>query len=119
MKKYLLVFSVILGFFLNAPAEKKQQRIDVYTIGHDQKSTTVHRAPARIPAIEVYYDSEVQTIEVVGDEYVEAEVFLYDEEGIVVDYSTSLNTIFSVSVSGSYRIHIQSANWYAEGEIQI
>lgn len=93
--------------------------MDFHNKNNSHKHTTVDRAPARIPAIEVYYDSETQTIEVVGDEYVEAEVFLYDEEGNVVDYSSTLNAIFSVSAPGSYRIHIQSANWYAEGEIWV
>lgn len=91
--------------------------MDFHNKNNSNQNTTVDRAPARIPAIEVYYDSEVQTIEVVGDEYVEAEVFLYDEEGTFVDYSSTLNTIFSVSAPGSYRILIQSGNWYAEGEI--
>lgn len=77
-----------------------------------------HRAPMHIN-IEAYYNPSAQTIEVVGDEYIGAEVFLYDAEGPLVDYSSSINTVFSVSAPGSYRILIQSPNWYAEGEIQI
>lgn len=117
MKKAVFLITMLCALAFPSMAEKTTTTLRFHRHGNHQLSQEVNRAPARIPAIEVYYDSETQTIEVVGDEYVEAEVFLYDEEGNVVDYSSTLNAIFSVSAPGSYRILIQSANWYAEGEI--
>ena len=72
----------------------------------------------RLP-IEVVYDSDTHKIEVIGDESMDAEVFLYDANGSLENYSSLLNTEFTVLTPGIYNIQIQGDGWYAEGEIEI
>ena len=77
-----------------------------------------NRAPMRLP-IEVVYDSDTHKIEVIGDESMEAEVFLYNANGSLENYSSLLNTEFTVLTPGIYIIQIEGEGWYAEGEIEI
>ena len=54
-----------------------------------------------------------------GDESIKAEVFLYNANESLEDYSSSLNTEFTVFDLGTYSIQIQADEWYAEGKIEI
>lgn len=48
------------------------------------RNTQVHRAPMHIP-IEVTYDSNTNTIKIVGEESIEAEVYIYDIAGNILE----------------------------------
>ena len=72
----------------------------------------------RLP-IEVVYYSDTHEIEVIGDESIEAEVFLYNANGTLEDYSATLNTDFSVFTFGTYTILIQGDGWYAKGDVEM
>ena len=99
-------------------AENESVVIDIYQTGHGDKSTSVRRSPMRIP-IDVYYDEDIHRIAVIGDESIDAEVYLLDAEGIIVFHSASLNTNYTFSTPGTYTIQIQGDGWYAEGEIEV
>lgn len=71
----------------------------------------------RLP-IEVVYDTDTHKIEVVGNESLIAEIFLYKADETLLDYSSIINTTFTVQTSGTYIIIIQSDKWYAKGEIE-
>lgn len=72
----------------------------------------------RLP-IEVVYDSDTHKIEVIGGESMDAEVFLYNSNGVLENSSSSLNSEFTVLAPGTYIIRIQADAWYAEGEIEV
>lgn len=57
-----------------------------------EKKQSVNRTPMRLP-INVVYDSDTHKIEVIGDESMDAEVFLYNSNGSLENYSSSLETI--------------------------
>lgn len=88
--------------------------------GNVNSSTTVHRSPMRIPA-DVYYDNELRQIEIYGDENLNAQIYLCDENGNIIAYSSTVNTILDVpdSYSGTFSIRIESENWDAIGIITI
>ena len=71
----------------------------------------------RLP-IEVVYDSDTHKIEVIGNESLIAEIFLYKADETLLDYSSIINTTYTVQTSGTYIIIIQSDKWYAKGEIE-
>lgn len=118
MKKFIISTMLLLMVSITASADSQVLPMEVHTRNNSNKSTTVDRAPRRIP-IEVRYDSKMRTIEIVGNDAVEAEVYLYTSTGDEVDYSASVNTVFYVPTSGIYVVLIQGDNWYAEGEVEM
>ena len=76
------------------------------------------RAPFHL-SIHVTYDSATRTVEVTGDDTLEAEVYLYSSTGVVEDYSPTLNSTLTATTDGIHHIHIQGDGWYADGEIAI
>ena len=65
------------------------------------------------------YDSDTHKIQIIGNESIEADVFLYDTNGIIENSSTKLNADFTDITSGTYSILIQGKEWYAEGDVEI
>ena len=119
MKKLILLFGVLIFIgSLQAHAGKSRVAMKIYQTGNVNGSTTVRRSPMRIP-IYLFYDDELRQIEISGIEDMKAEVFLYDSTGNLENYSSSLNTVFTVLTSGTYIIEIQGDGWYAEGEIEV
>lgn len=120
MKKYFILLGIfmIIGF-LQANASKSGVFMNFYKTGHTDQSTAVRRSPMQNPFIEVIYDSDTHKIEITGDESMQAEVFLYNSNGTLDNYSSSLNIEFTVLTSGTYIILIQGDGWYAEGEIEV
>lgn len=119
MRKAIIVIGLFLAMAHSAFAEQRGVFMEFHRKIHPQKNLEVNRMPMRFP-IEVIYDSDSHTIKVIGDESIEAEVFLYNKAtGSLDDYSSSLNTAFTVLTSGTYTIQIQGVEWCAEGEIEI
>lgn len=118
MKKLIIMAALLLGMAHTAFAEQQGVFMQFYRRLNPENTRDVNRAPMRLP-IEVVYDSDTHKIEVIGDESMEAEVFLYNANGDLENYSSSLNTEFTVLTPGIYIIQIQSDGWYAEGEIEV
>ena len=118
MKKLIILAVLLLGMVHTAFAEQRGVLIEIHYRSVTGKNMSVNRAPMRLP-IDVVYDSDMHKIEVTGEESIEAEVFLYNTNGSLENYSSSLNTDFTVLTSGIYTIQIQGNGWYAEGEIEV
>lgn len=118
MKKLFLIITTVFATAISSFA--KDEKIPVVINKDEQTSSknTWDRAPMRI-FVEVYYDSDAGILEVVGDETIEAEVFLYNASGVMENYSSSLNAIFPIYSSGEYTILIQGDGWYGEGLLTI
>lgn len=118
MKKLLLLIGVILSIAIPASAEKDGILMTIYKKGHVDKSTTVHRAPLRLP-IEVVYDSDAQTICVYTDSNLEGEVCLY-HDGTPIDSSTEINVTFSLPFTyGEYTVMISGDWWEATAVLEL
>ena len=120
MKKFFLFIGVIIYIAPQADASKNDVYMTIYRKGHVEKNTTVHRSPM-LPPIDVTYDSEAHQIEVVGDNELEVQIFLYDENGNILDNSNCINTFLNVPTNydGIILISIESDDWIASGEIYI
>ena len=118
MKKMIFIAELLLSMALTAFAEQQGVFMQFHRKINPENSRDVNRAPMRLP-IDVVYDSDMHKIEVTGEESIEAEVFLYNTNGSLENYSSSLNTDFTVLNSGIYTIQIQGNGWYAEGEIEV
>ena len=88
--------------------------------GASTPNTTVCRTPMRLP-LEVVYDDESRQVEVTGDEETIAQIYLCDESGNTLDYSSSVNTVLNVpdGCSGLIILRIEGEDWIAVGEIEI
>ena len=106
MKKLLSLFGVL-----------------IFTMEHWQTSnvdgsTTVRRSLMRIP-IDVYYDDDLRQIEIYGEEDMDVQIYLRDENGNTITYSSTINTILDVpdGYSGLLSIWIESENWIFTGKL--
>ena len=95
MKKLFLIITTVFATAISSFA--KDEKIPVVFNKDEQTSSknTWNRAPMRI-FVEVYYDSDAGILEVVGDETIEAEVFLYNASGVMENYSSSLLTLSQI-----------------------
>lgn len=76
-----------------------------------------NRAPAHIN-IDVYYDYQTQTLNIEYCGEASGEVFLYLNDN-VIGYDNEINTSFSLSTSGLYKIEIITESWVAEGYFEL
>lgn len=121
MKKLFSLLGVLITIgCLQANAEKCGVYMDFYKYGHEGKNTTVHRSPMRIP-IDVYYDEELRQIEVCGDEDMDVQIYLCDENGNTITNSSTINAIldFPDGYSGLLFIRIEGEGWIATGIITV
>ncbi len=82
----------MISFMSNAAQENVYLK---YYKGTHSKNTTVLRSPQQ-PSIDVIYDNEARQILVSGEDDIEAQVFLCDTDGTLLDYSTTINAKFDV-----------------------
>ena len=118
MKKLIILAALLLGMAHTAFAKQQGVFMQFHRRLNPENTRDVNRAPMRLP-IEVVYDSDTHKIEVIGDESMEAEVFMYNANGDLENYSSSLNSKFTVLTPGIYIIQIEGEGWYAEGEIEV
>ena len=118
MKKLIIMAGLLLVMAHAVFAEQWGVFMEIHKKSIPEKNMSVNRSPMRLP-IEVVYDSDTHKIKVIGDESMDAEVFLYNANGYLENYSSSLNTEFTILAPGIYIIQIQGDGWYAEGEIEV
>ena len=121
MKKLLSLLGVLIIIgCLQANAETSGVYMDFYKYGHEGKNTTVHRSPMRIP-IDVYYDDELRQIEISGSTDIDVQIYLCDENGNIIAYSSITNTTLDIpeGYNGRLSISIECDNWVAIGCITI
>lgn len=118
MKKIIILVGLLLVMAHTVFAEQRDIFLDFHRTGNTEKNSGVNRSLMRLP-IEVVYDSDTHIIKVTGNESLEAEVFLYNANGTLENYSPTVNTDFTVLTPGTYIIQVQGDGWYAEGEIAI
>ena len=68
-----------------------------------------------------HYDEELRLIEIFSDKDMNVQIYLYDENGNIINYSPSINTILEVSDnhSGLLSIRIEGEDWIATGKIAV
>lgn len=118
MKKMIILTSLMLVMAFSVEAEKKSVPMEYHNEVNSGEKKDVERAPLRLPRIDVAYDTDMHIINIEGEEWIDADVYLYDVSGMLVDYSASLNVMFSITSPGIYIVSIQSENWYAVGTVK-
>lgn len=103
MKKLIVLAGLILAMAHTAFAEQRGVLMEIHNKSNPEKNMEVNRSPMHL-SIEVIYDSDTHKIEVAGNESLEVEVFLYNTNGTLEDYSSTLNTDFAVLTPGTYII---------------
>lgn len=119
MKKLLSLFGVLIFIgCLQAHAEKRRVAMEHWQTSNVDGSTTVRRSPMRIP-IDVYYDDDLRQIEISGDEDMDVQIYLRDESGNTITYSSTINTVLDIpdGYSGLFSIRIEGEDWISTGII--
>ncbi|MBD5229616.1 MAG: hypothetical protein HDS69_06220 [Bacteroidales bacterium] len=117
MKKLLFIIFIITSVFISS-AEEERVPIEIFKGKIDPSTEGRERAPKR-NLIEAYYDKDTHVISVIGVEGIVAEVYLYNSIGMLVDYSSEINVVFTVITPGDYTISIVSEDWSGVGIITI
>ena len=119
MKNLLSLFGVLIFIgCIQAHAEKRRVTMEHWQTSNVDGSTTVRRSLMRIP-IDVYYDDDLRQIEIYGEEDMDVQIYLRDENGNTITYSSTINTILDVpdGYSGLLSIWIESENWIFTGKL--
>ena len=122
MKKFFAIILIFAAVILPAYADGSKgkgtsQPIKLETEPKPRPTTGQHRSPLLID-IEAYYDYENGTIDINYNGDCDGVAYLY-LNGAVVDYSPEINTSFTITVSGMYKIEIIAENWASTGYLQL
>ena len=118
IKESIILVGLLLAMVTTAFAERRGVFMEFHRKINPGKNMEVNRSQMCLP-IKVIYDTDTHEIQVIGDELIEAEVFLYNADGTLERISSRLNTDFTGMPYGTYYILIQGKGWYAEGLIEI
>ena len=118
MKKFIILAAMLLLGVHSINAARRAVYLSFSNNGMSGKKWKTNRAPMHLP-IHVVYDSDANVIEVKGSESLGAEIYIYDEAGIVEDYSANLNTTFYVLKPGTHVVLVKGDGWEAEGMIEL
>ena len=120
MKKGIIIAGLLLAMANTAFAEQWGVFMELHRKSNPEKNKSVNRAPMRLP-IEVVYDSDTHKIKVSGDNKMEVQLFLCDENGNTLDYSQCVNSVLNIpnSYSGLITLRIESEGWIAIGNINV
>lgn len=118
MKSRIVIVCAMLALALSALAEERPVFMEFFLKTNPGPQTQVNRVPPK-NSIGVFYDSDSHILSINGDEALNAEVYLYNQNGSLVDYSSSINVFFKIPSSGIYRLSINGDGWHAEGYVEI
>ncbi len=121
MKKLLLTFGILFSLFA-LPTQAEQIRQDIpLTRGNPSNptiGTKLHRSPVMLPSVELVYDSDNNSFEILCSSDCDAEVTVYDSSGTIIAISDIKATISLPSSNhGHYTITIVADYWYGTAEI--
>ncbi len=116
MKKTVVLLITLIIAVFSALAEKHGIFMEYHRKSKPGTQTQVPRVPMKLP-IDIIYDTEANLVEIVADDTIDANVYVYNCSGAVVYYSSSVNTEFSIAPNECYTIIIDGEGWYAEGVI--
>lgn len=121
MRKILLLFIALFAISVSAYAVEPTKNVKIkIPVKPKDKDPSDERIPSPFMApIDIFYYPASQSVEVVADDSLEGDVTL-EHNGVVVDYSTSINTTFVLPYStGTYTVTVTTENWTAYGELTL
>lgn len=115
-----LLIGIITSLF-SVSVQAEHTRAEVTVTNHGQIKDGIERAPFRLPTIEVYFDRDALTLQVVSSIDCDASVYLYDDTGNLIESADSMDTLLYLPVSATSMVHlrIESERWYATADIWI
>lgn len=114
MKKLILSITLVLCAILSGFAEKEGVYTTFHKYGNPQTSGAVERKPAKVN-VEIYYDNDENLLEIIADDGIIAEIFVYNSDNELELYSPEVNTVLEVASNGTHRVVVKSQYWYLEG----
>ncbi|MDE6238281.1 MAG: hypothetical protein K2M13_06785 [Muribaculaceae bacterium] len=84
---------IVSLFCIPIQGAKTTERAVVHRTPNSSTEKDIHRAPARLPIIDIIYDSDERTIMVVSSMNQEATIFIYDVFGNIIVTADSFDEI--------------------------
>lgn len=118
MKKLMLIIGIIISLFA-MPVKAEQTKHKVYV---ERSNSTIgtkpHRSPMMLPSVEIVYDTDNNSIDILCSHDCDAEVTVYDGDGNIVAISDIKDTIFLPSSNwSSYNVAIEAEFWHGTARI--
>ena len=118
MKKLMLIIGIMISLFA-MPVKAEQTKHKVYV---ERSNSTIgtkpHRSPMMLPSVEIVYDTDNNSIDIVCSHDCDAEVTVYDGDGNIVAISDIKDTVFMPSLNcSSYNVTIEAEFWYGTAQI--
>lgn len=115
----MLIMGIMI-FLFAMPGKAEQTKHRVYV---ERSNSTIgtkpHRSPMMLPSVELVYDTDNNSIDIVCSHDCDAEVTVYDGDGNIVAISDINDTIFLPSTNDSfYSVIIEAEHWYGTAEIR-
>lgn len=106
-------------FAMHAKAEQTKRQVYIErtnpTIG-----TKLHRSPIMLPTVEIVYDTDNNSIDVICSCDCEAEVTIYDAIGNIVAMSDINDIIFVPCTNTSFlTVKIEAESWHGTATIEL
>lgn len=117
MKQILVLILAMFSIAVRADSHPDPIPIETHPL-EVPSDVEIFRSPAQ-NLVEAFYDSDSHSVIITGDPTIEAEVFLYDANGQLEDYSPVINSSLKVSCTGSHTIVVLAKYWYAVGKISV
>lgn len=120
MKKLMLIIGIMIPLFaMHAKAEQTKRQVYIErsnpTIG-----TKVHRSPIMLPSVELLYDTDDNSIDIICSCDCEAEVTVYDAVGNILAVSDINDTIFvPCTNTSSLTVMIEAELWHGTAIIEL
>lgn len=116
MKRIFYLFLLAIATTTSAFCGKRELPITIHNGGPQSQNLEEDRCPIRLP-ISVYYDSDTNIIEIwCQDDNIQAEFFVYDEDGNVEAHSPYMNVAIHLTSSGNHSLLLKGDGWEAEAE---
>ena len=114
MKKLIFLIGLALALTPTMSAERQDVNMQFKPTNNPDRNTGRERVPMHLP-LNVVFDIDTHTLEVTGDESMDAEVYIYNADGALEDYSSTINANFVITIPGDHLIHIEGEGWYSDG----
>lgn len=125
MKKLMLIIGIIISLFaMQANAEQTRQQVSVMRTNPDYPSNSIiaskpHRSQTMLPTVELVYDTDNNSIDIMCSYDCEAEVTVFDAAGNIVAISDIKDAIFIPYTNNSFfYVTIEAVYWYGTAEIR-
>ena len=122
MKHLKFIFTIMLSFVVfQSRADKTDTPAEVIPLYQESIMTGIERSSFYLPSVNIIYDTETQSMEIVCEQDYNVSISIYDESGNLIILTDLLNIEFQLPKTSAktYMIIIVSSRWKAIANVVV